>query len=86
MGLEHGTGLFDWNMGLDYLTGTWDVCPLMETQHPTGLDWNIIHRNMPAMHKFSTTKNDKTRLPVTIEWIMTANRLRCANHARSINH
>ena len=53
--LEHGTGLFDWNMGLDYLTGTWDVCPLMETQHPTGLDWNIVHRNMPAMHKLSTT-------------------------------
>ena len=38
-GLEHWTGLLDWNTGLDYWTGTLDWTTGLE--HWTGLlDWN----------------------------------------------
>ena len=56
MGLERGTGLFDWNVGLDYLTGTWDWttglehCPQKYTYHArqrvsliAGLDSPLEH-------------------------------------------
>ena len=34
--LDHGTGLFDWNVGPECWTRMWD--------------WNIVYRNTPAMH------------------------------------
>ena len=52
------TGTWDWNVGLDYLTGTWDssrvsLIAVLDSplEHGTGMwDWNIVYRNTPAMH------------------------------------